>query len=319
MRFGRAMGLLVATLLPVTLGCNVDLPFLRFGGGEEPVLVGVVTNRSLTAGDNPIELLNPLGPYEPMREALEQESGRPVRLDLCLQPLLEPCLNDGHYELAVLTTAQYVELPNAEEFAMLAVSTDGQGRPARSALLVVSATSPVQRIADLKGKRVAFGLQRNARSHAAGLLLLSENGVSTADLSLEVLPLPGSLKTFPKSKDVMQSVINGSSDAGFVDAADWEQLPGTARRGGPTRDRLRVIGRTVELPDLVIIASPKFDAEARTRLSAALVNLGEKHPQAARSLDIAGFAVADEDVQEACLKLRGKAPREAAAHAKPGT
>lgn len=297
----RAAALALAGLLSGAWGCRLELPFLSFRGGQDALLIGLVARQDVAPGENPLELLNPLGPYEALRDAMQQELGRPVRLDLCLRPLLEPCLRDGHYGVAILSPYEYALLPGPERFEIIAVSTDAAARPARSALLVVAATSTAQTIADLRGRKIAFGLQRDARAHAAGLELLGEHGLSRGDLSLEVLPLPGSLRTFPKPRDVMQAVVNGSYDAGFVDEASWESLP--AGGDSLTRGRMRVLGRTAALPDLIVLASPKLDAAQRERLSQTLLALGHKRPDALRPLNIAGFAAIPADVRAACLRL----------------
>lgn len=296
-------GLLLAGLFGLLPGCGLKLPFLSFRPGGDVILAGIVADRSVAAGDSPYEIINPLGPYEPLRAALQAELDRPVVLDLCLRLALEPYLRDGHYDIALLSPAEYASLPKRERFEILAVSTDAQDRPARDALLVVSATSPVQSVAELKGKQVAFGLARDARTHQAGLDLLSSHGVDKSQLALDPLPIPGSLRTFPKSRDVMRSVLLGSADAGFVDSAAWDELPERASPGQPTRDRMRIIGRTAAVPDLVVVASAKLESDLRARLVAALGQVTRRHSGAVRALGLRGFAAPPAEALQALEQL----------------
>jgi hypothetical protein len=145
---------------------------------------------------------------------------------------------------------------------------------------------------------VAFGRANDARTHQAALDLLAQHGLAKTDLSLELLPIPGSLKHMPNARAVAQTVINLSSDAGFLDEADWEDLPEHATEPDePARDRLRVIDRTIDVPDLLIIASPKLDPETTEKVRACLLNADQEHPEALSSLRISGYRALDDTLR----------------------
>jgi ABC-type phosphate/phosphonate transport system substrate-binding protein len=184
-------------------------------------------------------------------------------------------------------------------------------------VLIVAAGSTLQHVTDLRGQVVAFGPPDDSLTHHAALQLLQAAGLAPTDLALEALPVPGSLKHFPNTRATAQSVINGSSQAGFVPEADWAALPAQdAREGEPARGKLRVIAETTALPARLIVASVKMDDATAQRVREALVSMGARRPAALEPLEIAGYTTPGADVLAACRALQvakpGAAPAETA-------
>lgn len=287
------------------LGCqSVGLHFLSvIGFKQKPLSVALVADEPPDAA---AQALNPFPTYAALQNALADHLGRPVAVDVCFPFQVDLCLSSGWYDLALVTPAQYARLKQPDALRVLAVPVDGQGRAARSALVVVPAGSELQSPAELRGKVVAFGPAGDSRTHHAALQLLESAGLKKTDLSLEVLPVPGSLKHLPDMRSVAQTVINGSSDAGFLDEAAWEGFPEHAEtEGAPARDRLRVIGRTIALPSRLLIASPGLDEATASRLRAFLLAVGRDHPQVLEPLAASGYQVPDDRLLAACRGLAG--------------
>ena len=297
-------GLAVLVLAGGT-GCqSAGLRFLSLIGlHKDPLVVALVADTPGKGTTAALEVLNPFGPYSRWQSALGEELGRPVGLDLCLPLQLPSALDSGLCHVAVVSPAQYARMTGAERFSVVGVPADEQGRGVRPALLVVKTDSPVQAVADLRGKTVAFGPAGDARTHEAGLALLAEHGLKKADLSLELLPLPGSLKHMPSMRGVAQSVINGSSEAGFLDEAAWEELPATAEGDEPARDKLRIVARTAAVPDSLIIASPKLDPQTFDKVRAFLLEADEKYADALRPLHVSCYRAADQELVRDCFRL----------------
>lgn len=320
----RRTVLLLGALAMALPGCRsaTGLTLLSLVGlSQKPVRLGLVADRVEGGSTDILTPLNPFGPYEPLRAALNDELKRPVGLGLCFGFLLEGYLRDGLFDLAVVTPAQYSALREPERYDALAIMEDPDGRSARPGLLVASTIGPVKSIADLKGRVVAFGPPADARRHQAALALLRDHGLAKTDLALEGLPVPGSLKTFPKSRDVCQSVLNNSSAAGFIDSADWDSLPASAAGNEPARDKFRVLGRTVELPDRMILCGSGLDAETRGRIARILFQLDQQRPDVLRSLASAGFCEPQPELIANCRRLGAAAspPAPATEPAQPGT
>jgi ABC-type phosphate/phosphonate transport system substrate-binding protein len=196
---------------------------------------------------------------------------------------------------------------------------DDAGRAARSAVLAVAADGNIEKVEDLRGKTVAFGPRDDARTHHAGLALLREHGLEKSDLSLSLLPIPGSLKHLANMRDIAQSVINGSSDAGFIDEAAFETLmQGAEVEEEPARDKLRVIARTMPVPEKLVIRSPKVDQATVDKVTDFLLTAGEKHPEALHALLFSAYRKPTEGMlvsYEQLAKRRVSGPVEPAADA----
>ncbi len=291
-----------AALLTLT-GCQtIPTRILSLIGlSKQPIVLALATENRPTA---PLEPLNPFPPYTALQQALSHELDRPVALEVCFPFQLGLGLDGGLYSVAVVDGAEYARLSGPRDLRVLAVSVDRQGYFERSAVLVVAARSPARTVPELRGKVVAFGPADDARTHHAALELLERSGLAKAHLSLEVLPLPGSLKHMPDARSAAQSVINGSSDAAFLDEAAWTALPEhTPQADEPARDKLRIIARTRPVPDRVVVASPKLPDDAANRIHAFLVTVASQHPDVLKPLGISGYMLPDKDVIEGWRSL----------------
>lgn len=301
MRFhaGRAWPILIVGVLVCPTGCNRGAggaTFLSlFGLSQKPVVVALAAEPGV---------LDPFAPHEELRKAMSAALQRPVRLTLGWPVQLEPNLKLGLYDFACVTPACYVAMKNRQDFEAIAVSVDEAGRVARGAVLVVAVDSKLGQVEDLRGKIVAFGPHGDARTHHAALALLRAHGLKKTDLSLSLFPVPGSLKHFPKMRDIAQSVINGGSDAGFLDELAFERFPPTSDvEGEPARGQLRVIARTMSVPDKLVLRSPKAEARVAEKMAEFLMTVGTRHPQALRPLLFSAYREPSTQLLASCERL----------------
>lgn len=298
-------------LVVACVGCQggIGPRFLNLIGlSQKPLVTTLVVDQSEPAVGL-VQLVNPFTPYRELYDRMGRALDRAVVHDMCLPFQLGPNLELGIAHLALVSPVQYLALGSPEPYRVLAVTADEKGRTARRAMLITAAGSPIESVEALRGRTVAFGPGSDGRTRHAGLLLLREHGLARTDLSLEVLPVPGSLKSFPKSKDVAQSVLNGSSDAGFIDEAYWESLPEIAsEKGQPARSRFRVLGETIAVPEQLVIASPVLPQADVERIREFLLNVGRSDPEALRPLAISGFEPATPELLTACMELTGLEP-----------
>jgi ABC-type phosphate/phosphonate transport system substrate-binding protein len=304
--------LLIVTLL-ASAGCRSGgIPLLNLFGVGKPLVVALVADERASPSGSPLDLLNPFAPYEPLRKALSEHAGRQVALDLCLPIQVKPNLGLGFYHLAVISPIQYGQLGDRQRFHVIAVSADEQRRSARSGLLLVRHDSDVRAVEDLRGKKVAFGPASDARTHHAGLELLQRSGLAKKDLALELLPIPGSLRHFSDARLLAQSVLNGSCDAGFMDEQAWEALPEhEVRAGEPARDQLRVVAKTLAVPNRLIVCSPKLPEDDEQKIRGFLLAAAQDHPDVLRPLRISGYQEPSAELLDVCRRLverRSSAP-----------
>lgn len=269
------------SLTACTRGATGSTFLSLIGIEQRPIVVALIAQPGI---------LDPFTPNEKLREALSADIKRPVRFDLCLPVQLTPNLLLGFYDLAIVPPSYYAELSNPERFPIVAATVDASGKVAHSAVLVVPASSTVQNIEELKGQRIGFGPATDARTHHAGLTLLKEHGLEKTDTSLSLLPVPGSLRHYPTMRDVALATQNGSIEAGFIDEEAFDQFAEHSdAEDEPARDRLRVIGRTKPVPDLLVIRSPKANPEMVERVSEFLLAAGKNHPDALRPLLVTAY------------------------------
>ncbi len=276
---------LIVGLLFAQAGCHRGAggaSFLSlFGLSKKPVVVALVAQPGV---------LDPFTPHEKLRMAMGETIDRPVRFDLCFPIQLEPNLKLGFHDFAIVTPACYAELNDRERFEILAAGVDESGQVAHSAVLVVAADSEIDDVSKLRGKKVAFGPRNDARTHHAGLVLLGEHGIQKKDLSLSLLPMPGSLKHFSNMREIALAVQNGDFDAGFIDEVAFDEFEQSSDvEGEPARDRLRMIARTIPVPGMLVIQSPKAKPETVRQVTDFLLTAGQTHPEALRPLLLSAY------------------------------
>lgn len=298
-----------ALLVGCHAGASAGVELLHLVGiAEKPLVLSHVADPS-RAPDSAAGLINPFAPYSAFHTALGRAVKRTVVPDLALPFQIAPSLALGLSHLAVVTPYQFMQLGDRQKFPVLGVSVDEGGKALRPALLIAPASAAVERIGDLRGAAIAFGPADDARTHHAALALLAENGLKPADLSLSVVPLPGSLRHYPNARAVAQAVLNNSCAGGFVDQAAWEALPERADAAGePARDRFRVLGETRAMPERLIIASPALDPALRERIASFLLDCGRDNRDCLRPLKLAGFEAPSDEARQAWETLGSGAP-----------
>lgn len=299
-RLARIASLALTALIGAS-GCQTTGSYLlsAFGLKKDPLAVALVLDGK--PGDV-AGALNPFPRYTAMQKTLGEALKRPVAVDPCFVFQASSGLNTGWYGAAIVTPTQYAHLPEDARPEVLVVSLDENKRPARPALLIVSAKSEITNIEQLNGLTVAFGPKEDARTHHAALQLLRKANIAPENLSLEVLPVPG-LKHMPNDRSVFQTVANDSSDAGFVDVAAWEALPEHGTGDELARDQFRVIAKTIDLPGRLVLASPKLDADTANALVNFLTTVDMQHPEVIAPIGIGGYQRPPEGLVAACADL----------------
>lgn len=204
---------------------------------------------------------------KPLTQYLSTELGRPVTLKL--SPDMPAAIKDvstGAVDLAYLTPVAYISA-NAQGHTKLVVKTLTGGKSTFQLAIAVKATSDIKTVADLAGKRFAFG------DKAA---LLQRAVVIGAGLPLERL---ADYQFIGHYENIARGVMNGDFDAGILKdtvANEWE------KKG------LRIIHSSPDLPPYNIVASQDVDDDTRKRIEQAFLKLkidNPEHAQIIRALD----------------------------------
>ena len=172
----------------------------------------------------------------------------------------------GRAEFAYLGPTPYVRARELGPVQILAGESEG-GRAFYQSALVVRADSPVQKVADLAGKRVAFGAEISMSSAVAPKLILAQAGLNKSHLA--------DVAYLDRHERVALAVLHGDFDAGGLrlDIAK-AYLP----RG------LRLLATSQPLPPHVIAAAPRIAPDEAQRVAHALLQPDATGREAIRAL-----------------------------------
>jgi len=287
----KAIGL-VGLLLPALCGCTAAdqlgeqmfAPLRQVLGMKKPVRVGVTKLH-----------INPLvpAPWEPLRAALEKELARPVQVVMCKPFQARELLRTGYLDFAILSPTDFAEVAREKVCKVIAQPVNSLGRTEHCGLIVTAKDCPIKALSDLKGKRFAFGPEMDAFTHIAAADVLREAGLGPKDISLELLPVPLSYRHHVDSYEVAKAVIYEGLPAGAVDELDYVTWPETGGTMLPvqtvSRDQLRILAKTVCLPEGPIVASTKADPTLVEKVSDFLLNKAAKQRKILEPMHWSGF------------------------------
>ncbi len=287
--------ILVGAALALTGGCQQpqktesggDLlgPFDVLGLMRKPVRVGE-TNLEFTP---PPLLLPKRGLF---RDALSEQLKEPVQFELMTPRQIRVHLATGRMSFALVKPHELPEVISTDACEILAVGINNAGKTYRQGLIITAPNSPIKSIADTKGVRFHM-LPPGDLLNDAALGALMDAGVPVKALDLGLLGLSLGT-THINSLEVAKSVVLENKVAGVIDEADYEKW---ADKGGslvlltPSKDQVRVIGKTMRVPEWPFLISKKVTSETREKASNFLFKVAPvKYKLALAMMDVKGFA-----------------------------
>jgi len=173
---------------------------------------------------------------------------------------------DGRADLTYIGPTPYVQARNRAAIRILAGEAEN-GQAFYQSAIVARASSPIASLADLKGKRVAFGAAISMSSTVAPTLMLAQAGVTLEDLAGHA--------QLDRHERVALAVLHGDFDAGGLRLDIARQyLP----RG------LKILATSQPLPPHLIASSPRFPDALERRARQALLAPDESGLRAFASL-----------------------------------
>ena len=190
--------------------------------------------------------------WAPALQALQQALGDvELQVHFLRLPELETAVRTRRVDALITQPGHFVALRASDALSpALATVRFGYGTHS-SALLggvaLVPADSPLQRWEDLRGRRVAIPSDRSLAGFYLQARELRHRGVDLADVRWVPIGLP--------QRQVVQAVLAGQADAGFVRDGEWERL---LQSGDLAPGRLRVLQRQ-DLPGHpVAVSTPLY-------------------------------------------------------------
>jgi ABC-type phosphate/phosphonate transport system substrate-binding protein len=268
-----------------TVGGLVD-PLNVRAMGKPPVRVGV-TKMELAPG------LFFLPKWSLLNDALAYRLQEPVAFQLMQPRQVRVHLGTGRLSFAMLPPGDYAEVAGEDNHEILAVPLNRHGTTSRRGLIVVGAKSPIQALSEIKNQRFHF-LPEGSVLNDAALGALLEAGVAQAELDKGILGLTLDTRHI-SSAEVVKSVVLEGNVAGVIDEADYDKWPKT---GGllllpvplPSQDHVRIIARTVNVPEGPFLVSTQADPEMVAKVRDYLLNKVSQQKLVVAPLDYRGFA-----------------------------
>lgn len=222
--------------------------------------------------------------YTPLADYLSEELSRPVRITVA-QSYNEHIRLTGEDQLDIsfLGGSPYVVIGDRYGLKPLLVRYVFSGEPTFRSVILVDANSGYQSLADLAGKRMAFGNLNSTLSTQVPLYMLMQAGVRLTDLA--------SYEHLRNHENVILGVRFGDFDAGAVaEEVFMENNDGT----------IRALATSPDLSTHVFVTRTTLDPALRDAIATALLDLSDdpRGPAilGAISPTLTGFApVSDED------------------------
>lgn len=280
----RGLVCLVIGLLAIG-GCATTRNLVDFTGlGPPPVRIGVTQ----------LELMPPpvLLPKRTLfQENLSFHLNEPVSFDLLTPRQIRVHLGTGRLRFAMLSPADFSEVAGTPGSRILAVPVNGNGDTYRQGLIIVSARSPLRDLRELKSLRFHF-MPRGDVLNEVALAALLEAGISHADLDAGILRL-GLDTHHISSLEVAKSVVMEEKVAGIIDEADyrkWKPTGGSLMLLNPSQDEVRVIARTVRVPEGPVLVSSQTSADLSDKVYDYLLNVLPQRKVILAAMGCRGFA-----------------------------
>lgn len=137
-----------------------------------------------------------------------------------------------------------------------------------SSSLIVTARHDIRQLADLRGKRFAFGSAHSTSGWLVPNILLRQEGIRPAEFFSQIA-------VAPYSDLALRWLVQGSSDAAVIDAQHWKRLARTTRLSG----RLRIIARSDTYADCSWSVRGSLDPTSAQAIQAALLALDPARPR----------------------------------------
>lgn len=201
------------------------------------------------ASERPSEELRKLEPFKKYLEASLKAQGLGVRVEVRIFPTYDEgiaAIAAGDVDFSRLGPVSYVMAKQKNPSLVLLAGEAHEGDKEFPAVMVVAKNSPIRKVADLKGKRFAFGDPNSTSGRYLPQAELAKAGITAGDLA--------SFEYLGRHDKVVFAVASGRFDAGSTNVNTFMKY-----------------AETKNLRELLRYPSPTHAWVARGKLDAALV------------------------------------------------
>lgn len=263
-------------------GTRAALLVLALALGTAPALAQVLRFGAY-ASERPSEELRKLEPFQKYLEASLKQQGFPVRVEVTIFPTYDEGIDAviaGDIDFSRLGPVSYVLAKRKNPSLTLLVGEAHEGEKQFPAVMFVAKDSLIRSIADLRGKRFAFGDPNSTAGRYLPQAELVKAGITARSL--------GAYEYLGRHDKVVFAVASGRFDAGaanvntFIKYAEGKNLRELARYPSPTH---------------AWVSRSKLDPGLTKALRKALLDMTD--PRLRELIDRNGFLpVSDSDYDE---------------------
>ncbi len=220
---------------------------------------------------------------QPLKEYLESQLGKKIQLIVTTDysSMIE-AMRFGRLDLAYFGPLSYVLARSKSDIEPFAAPLNG-GKPTYRSVVIASAGAGIDALADIKGKKFAFGDRASTTSHLIPKTMLLEAGL-VHDRDYQ--------QHFVGAHDaVAVNVANGNADAGGLSEVIFKSL---LERRLIDAAKVKVLAYSKEYPEYPWTMRSDLKPELKDKVRAAF--LGLKDPAVLKNFKAEGFApVTDKD------------------------
>lgn len=226
--------------------------------------------------------------FAPLAEYLSKEAGEKVTLVVPKDfEAFKAGVKAGQVDIAFANSVVYVQLKKEANVDPLALSAELKAGTRFRGVMIARKDSGIEKVQDLKGKKLVFVDKDSAAGYIFQMLLLSKAGL---DVQKDFTTLP-----FAKKHDnVIMAVFNKAADAGGIREDDLDKM-----KDKVDLSQIKIVGYSDYFPNWPVFATAKFGKDKAAKIKAALLKLQPNSPQSEQAVGaakLAGFvAVSDKD------------------------
>jgi phosphonate transport system substrate-binding protein len=263
--------------------CAVSMVMVPFAGSAfAEIKFGILPRLSA------VELTNM---FSPLAEYLSKETGEKVSLVIPKDfDSFQELVKSGKVDMGFSNPLIYIQLKKGVNVEPLAVSAEAKAGTKFRGIIISRKDSGIEKIQDLKGKKLIFVEEDSAAGYIFQMLLLSKAGM---DVNKDFIRLP-----FAKKHDnVVMAVFNKAADAGGIREDDLDKM-----KDKVDISQIKIVGYSDYFPNWPVYATPKLNKDAAAKIHAALLKLKPKETESEKILGAAkltGFVnITDKDYDQ---------------------
>jgi phosphonate transport system substrate-binding protein len=230
--------------------------------------------------------------FTPLADYLTKETGEKVRLVIPKDfDAFKSMAKAGQMDLLFANSVIYIQLKrDMPSIEPLALSAEVKAGTRFRGIIITRKDSGIEKLQDLKGKKLIFVDKDSAAGYIFQMLLLSKAGL---DVQKDFITLP-----FAKKHDnVTMAVFNKAADAGGIREDDFTKM-----KDRVDLEQLRIVGYTDFFPNWPVFITSGPGKDAAQKIKKALLRLKPNDPGAGQilgSAKLAGFTtIADSDYDQ---------------------